>query len=172
MSNEKDYTAKLIQIARRYYGNNTLIDWEDVQQAVEITLIKAKNIYSAARKCKFTTFLYPYVKTTIQRNINKQLKDIDHDDDSIIQLMAAKSDNLDEKLDTQKLISILDKKIDSLQAALISKQILKLFIRGYSPLEMSNQLSVSKSKIHSTVVEYRPILQEICNIYNGGYLDV
>lgn len=172
MNNDRKYISKLLQIARKYYGNNNMIDWEDVQQAVEITVIKAKNVYDAARKCKFTTFSYPYIKTTIQRNISKQLKDIDHYDDTVIQLMAAKSDNLDEKLDNQKLISILDKKIDSLQATLINKQILKLFIRGYSPVEISNQLQVSKSKVYGTITTNRPHLQEVCNIYSGGYLDV
>ena len=148
MSNEKDYTAKLIQIARRYYGNNTLIDWEDVKQTADL------------------------MKTAIRRNIEKQLKDKDHYDDTAIQIMPAKDEGLDNKIDNQRLIILLDKTIDSLQALPENKKILKLLIRGYAPADISSSLGVSKNKVYGTLATNKHKLQEVYNLYYGGVLDV
>ncbi len=172
MSNEKDYTAKLIQIARRYYGNNTLIDWEDVKQTADLITTKARRVYDAARACKFTTFSYPYIKTAIRRNIEKQLKDKDHYDDTAIQIMPAKDEELDSKIDNKRLIILLDKTIDSLQALPENKKILKLLIRGYAPADISNTLGVSKNKVYGTLATNKHKLQEVYNLYYGGVLDV
>lgn len=172
MSNEKDYIAKLIQIARRYYGNNTLIDWEDVKQAADLMSTKVKRVYNAARTYKFIPFFYLYIKTAISRNIEKQLKDKDHYDDTVIQIMPAKDEELDSKLDNQRLIILLDKTIDSLQALPENKKILKLLIRGYAPADISNRLGISKNKVYVTLATNKHKLQEVYNLYYGGVLDV
>lgn len=168
MSNEKDYTAKLIQMARRYYGNDTLIDWEDVKQAADLMSTKVRRVYDA----EFTAFSYLYIKTAIKRNIEKQLKDKNHYDDTVIQVIPAKDEELDSKIDNQRLIILLDKTIDSLQALPENKKILKLLIRGYAPTDISNSLGVSKNKVYVTLATNKHRLQEVYNLYYGGVLDV
>ena len=163
MSNAKEYTAKLIQIARRYYGNNTLIDWEDVKQTTDLLNIKSERVYDAP---------YPYIKIAISRNIEKQLKDKDHYDDTAIQIMPAKDEELDSKIDNKRLIILLDKTIDSLQALPENKKILKLLIRGYAPADISNSLGVSKNKVYGALATNKHKLQEVYNLYYGGVLDV
>lgn len=172
MTDDIKYVKKLVSIARRFYGEGEPISWDDVEQSVLETVVKTRKIYDSANSCKFASFAYPYIQTAIKRNIKRQLKDIDHLPDEALSNIETRAEDIDSRMDTERLITILDKTIDSMSASLVSKKILKLIIRGCSYSSISEFLGVSRAKIITTLATNKQTLQDVCSIYYGGLLDV